>query len=509
MRWKLKNQGPPSRNPFVYSLRARVTAAILSPLIIILGTFMLMQYQLQKKMVMENLTLLASQTALTIEYSLQQAMLNHNRKDLQEILDSIGQNKMLRGIYLIDPFGRIVFSPFSRQVGTTLTNEDDTCVVCHQMSPEKRPVSVVVTLPGGERFFRSMNPIQNKPECQECHKDSERITGVLMTDISIAPLEASLRMDMWQHLILWGAAILVSVLIVNLVMDRFILQRMEALSTAIQKLGGGQHLSPLPENQTDEIGQVSQAFNQMVRQIETREIENKRLSDDLQRQSRERGELLKRVITAQEDERIRIARELHDEMGQALAVLALQMELANKCVGSKPEQAKNILEQSQNLVEDTTEQMYNMILALRPSDLDDLGLAVALKSHAERVLRGSGIHFHMDSTRLPNRLPPDLETVLYRVFQEALTNTFRHSRARQVSIILAKENGHVIGEIKDDGQGFDPKELCGDLNRPQGLGLAGMQERVLQHNGEVEIWSHPGQGTRINIRIPVMEVSDG
>jgi signal transduction histidine kinase len=495
-----------SNKPFFNSLRVKVTAAVFFPLLFILGTFMVMQYQIQQKMLMNNLSVLASQTALTIENSLQQAMLNHNRLELQNILDSIGQNSMLGDIYLMDLAGTVVFSPNNKQVGTVLTNQDAACQACHRLSPENRPASQMISLANGQRFFRSMNPIRNKPECQSCHAAAQRNIGVLMTDISIEPLEASLRFDFWQHLILWSAAVLVSVVVVNVAVSRFVFRRLEALAAAIKKLGRGQHASLLPENQSDEIGQVSLAFNEMARQIDTRESENRELSETLDRRSKERGELLKRLITAQEDERMRIARELHDELGQALAVLALQTELAHKSVLKKPERTLQILDQIQTLVGETSEQMYNMILALRPSVLDDLGLAVALRSHADRVLGDSGIIFQLDARRLPRRLSPDLEIVLYRVFQEALTNIFRHARASNVTIRLAQEEGCFVGEIEDDGQGFDRSEVPDNPENSHGLGLAGMQERVLQHNGLFEVFSQPGQGTKIKIRIPIQEM---
>jgi signal transduction histidine kinase len=316
-------------------------------------------------------------------------------------------------------------------------------------------------------------------------------------------------MDLWQHFILWGAAILVAILVVNFVMDRFILRRLDVLSNAIKQVGSRQQMSPLPENQADEIGQVTLAFNEMAHQIDVREGENRVLSADLQRQSQERGELLKRIITAQEDERKRLARELHDEMGQALTVLALQTELAHQSVVEKPEQALHILEQVQNLVGETSELMYNMILALRPSALDDLGLAAAIRSHAKRIMGDSGITLNLDTSRFSGRLPADLEIVLYRVFQEALTNILRHAGAKTVEITLARGDGLFLGEIADDGRGFDLEAALSDPTNPRGLGLYGMRERIAEYNGQLTITSAPGRGTRITISIPVGEVEDG
>jgi signal transduction histidine kinase len=141
--------------------------------------------------------------------------------------------------------------------------------------------------------------------------------------------------------------------------------------------------------------------------------------------------------------------------------------------------------------------------------LDDLGLASAVRSHAQRMIGDTGIAFSIDSSRLTARLPAELEIVLYRVFQEAVTNILRHARARNAWITLAVEDGWFVGEITDDGQGFDLEEAMGDPDHPRGLGLYGMRERVSQHNGRLEITSAPGQGTKIKLCVPIREVEVG
>lgn len=491
------------------SLRAKVTFSVVVPLVLILGTFMVVQYQTQQQEILNNLALLASQTGLTIQNSLEIAMLNHNQEELQHILDSIGKNQSLRIVYLLDTSGRVVFAPEGEGVGTYLDNRDPTCQPCHHLTPSQRPSSVVVTLPGNERVFRTMNPIVNLPQCQGCHDPSQHLNGVLLTDISMAPLETSLAKGLWQHFLWWLAAILVSVLIVNLVVNRFVLRRLDGITHAIRGVGLGQRSDPLPENQNDEIGNVSHAFNEMTRQIEKREAENCQLSEDIQRQNTERGELLKRLITAQEDERARVARDLHDELGQALAGLSLQTEAIKSMVPSDPDKALLYLNQTQDLIGTTTEQMYNLILALRPSVLDDLGLVAALRVHADRILKGTGINFKLDADGFSGRLPLDVETALYRIFQEALNNVVRHAHASKVQMSLSLGNGIFRGEIVDDGQGFDFEAVRSNPDKPQGLGFLGMQERVTQYHGKVEVSTEMDHGTKIVISIPLEEVSVG
>jgi signal transduction histidine kinase len=268
-------------------------------------------------------------------------------------------------------------------------------------------------------------------------------------------------------------------------------------------MGLGQLTSPLPENQPDEIGQLSLAFNEMVQRVETRELEIRELSKDLSQQSKARGVLLKRLITAQENERKRVAREIHDELGQVLAALALRIEATKKLITSKPEKAGTLLEQTQGLVNDASERMYSLIMALRPSVLDDLGLEAALRSHAEILLRDTDITFELNATQLKRRLSPELEIGLYRVFQEALSNVVRHAGAHKVTILLAQTDGYFHGEIEDDGRGFDPQAVRLNVNDPKGLGLLGMHERVTQLGGQIEIRSKTGGGTCIEILVPM------
>jgi signal transduction histidine kinase len=330
---------------------------------------------------------------------------------------------------------------------------------------------------------------------------------VLVTDISMIPLETTLADSLWEH-IRWGiSTILVTVLVVNLVLSRFVLRRLEGLAAAIAGLGEGFLPPPLPEGQADEIGQLATAFNIMSQQIEARETENRKLSATLRRESLQRGELLKRLITTQEDERKRIARELHDELGQSLTGLELRAGALKQFIPENPSRAQSQLEEIQTLVTETTDRMYNLILDLRPSVLDDLGLAAALKFCADRVLKGAGIQFVLNTDGLTGRINPTLETTVYRIFQEALNNVVRHAQATEVHVELLQHDGVFQCKITDNGQGFDPEAVHFRHYEPRGLGLLGMRERMAQCGGQLELVSQPGQGTQLTIYVPLKEMT--
>jgi signal transduction histidine kinase len=487
------------------SLRAKVTLGVVLPLVLILGAFTAIEYARHRQAMLTNVSFVAAQTTNVIEDSLQHEMLSRNLEGLQHMLDAIGQDKTIRIVYLLDSSGRVVFAPEAEGVGTQLDNRDPACQPCHKLPAEARPTSVVVTLPDGQRVFRSMNPIENRPECHTCHDPGDRLNGLLLTDISIAPLEAPLAADLRENILWWAGTILVAAIVVNLAMSQLVIRRLERVAQTLTRFGRGQLDLRLPADSPDEIGQLAAAFNDMGQHIQSEEAENRTLSGNLRREAAQRYELLKRLITAQEEERRRVARDLHDDLGQDLAGLAVSLEAAERLWADQPEQAHAQLQGARALIAETTERAYAMILSLRPSALDDLGLAPALHAHAGRALKDTGIQFELDTRDLTRRLPPEMAIALFRTFQEALTNVVRHAGASHVRLSLAVRDGALAGEIVDDGRGFDPREVQANGFGPRGLGLLGMQERVAQCGGALEIISQPGAGTRVQIRIPLPE----
>ncbi len=494
--------------PIKANLRAKITLGVVVPLTLILGIFTMIEASRHREIELYNLSILASQSGKVIESSLRNAMLESDFSEVQMILDAVGDGGEFRVVYLLDSEGKIIFAPHGEGVGDRLDNNHPTCQACHKLPPEARPSSVVVT-DDNQRVFRSMYPIKNAPECMTCHDPDKPIIGLLLTDIPFTKVESALAAGLRENLLWWVGTILVTVVVVNLAMSNIVINRLQRVAQAL--VGFGQnHLSlRLPADDPDEIGQLSEAFNNMSQRIEDEVAENRALSDHLYMQSKQRGDLLKHLITAQEDERKRVARELHDDLGQALGALALQTEAIEQLIDSDTEGAINQLNLTRDLITDTTDRMYELILALRPSTLDDLGLVAALKSHAERFLSGSGITFELNAAGLTSRLEPEMETALYRIYQEALNNVRRHSGAKRVSITLTMQDGFLKSEIQDDGRGFDLRRLDSNEVYPHGLGLLGIKERVSQWGGNVEIITKPGSGTLIRLRFPIAGVYGG
>jgi PAS domain S-box-containing protein len=204
-----------------------------------------------------------------------------------------------------------------------------------------------------------------------------------------------------------------------------------------------------------------------------------------------RRELLQQLVTAQEGERHRLARELHDQMGQHLTALGLGLKVV-KDVTPDTSPARERLQQLQELADLMGKEVHQLALELRPTALDDLGLHTALGNYVEAWSERSRVEVDFHSTGLDgDRLVPPLETALYRVAQEALTNVLKHAQARRVSLILRRSRDQVLLVVEDDGRGLD---LEGGLKAAAAgrLGLLGMQERLALVGGTLAVESTPG-----------------
>lgn len=223
-------------------------------------------------------------------------------------------------------------------------------------------------------------------------------------------------------------------------------------------------------------------------------LQHARLFEEVQ-ESRERLQgLSHRLIEVQEAERRTIAGELHDEIGQALTLVKMNLQAVQRLSGDS--EAGVHLGESVAIVERALEQVRNLSLDLRPSLLDDLGLVAALRWYVARQARVAGFMVHFKADDLGGHLAPTLETTCFRVAQEALTNVVRHARAREVWVQLTWENDLCL-TIRDDGRGFDVVAAQARASRGESFGLLGMYERVDIVNGRLTISSSPGEGTHI------------
>jgi len=212
-----------------------------------------------------------------------------------------------------------------------------------------------------------------------------------------------------------------------------------------------------------------------------------------------RADLLRRLVTAQEDERRRVARELHDSVGQLLSALSLAVQSVRDAE-QLTSSTLTRLDVVQRVADELGRTTHDLAVRLRPTALDDFGLKVALQALIKDWSERTGVDADFQSVGLETiRFAPEVETALYRVIQEALTNITKHAAARLVSVVLERRRGDAIMVVEDDGVGFDLDEVASTGR----LGLLGMRERMTLVGGSLQIEAAPRAGTLIRVRVPI------
>jgi signal transduction histidine kinase len=222
--------------------------------------------------------------------------------------------------------------------------------------------------------------------------------------------------------------------------------------------------------------------------------------EESQRRETLRGDLLRQVVEAQEAERQRVARDLHDETGQALTAIGLGLRSVATAYQSNPQKAENNLRQLESLVDRALDELQRLIADLRPSHLDDLGLPAALRWYAAEIHKRANLPVHIEIRGEGQELPQPVNLVLFRVAQEALTNVVRHARARHVWVRVRLSEAEARVEVEDDGVGFEVDQAS-PPDHPA-WGMLGMRERTSLLGGRLELRSSPGRGTTVSVTIP-------
>lgn len=283
--------------------------------------------------------------------------------------------------------------------------------------------------------------------------------------------------------VLSEALVLVAAIVVTLLVNLLLLERafapldeLRRLMQAVDPLRPGRRVNL--ERADADVAALADAFNAMLDRLET-----------------ERRESARRALAAQEEERHRVARELHDELGQVLTGVLLLMDEASKAPAQRAAEA---LEEGREAAREAITEVRRIVADLRPEALDDLGLASALAALTSSFERRSGIHVQHE---VPSDLPAlssEQDLVLYRVAQEALTNVARHAQADHAELLVEHVDGEVRMVVRDDGCGFAGAP-------PEDRGIGGIRERAMLVHGTVDVDSTPGEGTRVVLCIPVQQ----
>ena len=298
-----------------------------------------------------------------------------------------------------------------------------------------------------------------------------------------AGLDLTVRDQRWQFLIL--AMSIVLSLCVNLWMLQRRFRPLESLIKRIESIDPSEPAT-LGLGQSDpvaEINRLSGSFTRLLNRIE----EERRRSGQL-------------AMRAQEEERRRLARDLHDEVNQALSAILLRLEALAQ--DTPPERVDEVAE-LKRLVNQAMEELLTLARHLRPSALDDHGLVPAVEAQLKRFSARTGIEVRMSTEGDPNELPEVMQTAIFRVAQEALANVARHAGATVVEVDLDEDDGRAELRVRDDGAGFEPGAIprAGTERPGAGLGLGGMAERARLVGGELDVRSAPGGGTSVTLRV--------
>jgi signal transduction histidine kinase len=322
--------------------------------------------------------------------------------------------------------------------------------------------------------------------------------GILLVDHSTGAAQENLRASFYEMIIKASTTVLAILVVLGLLMNRIVISRIKRLTAATSQIASqtSEELDLRNVEGSDEIGQLARSFQKMAHDLRT-------YLGELEEKERIRVSLLQRLVRSQEEERKTISRELHDQLGQSLSALLLEFQTRFSSGASRGTASERDFKDFEERITKLIEEAHRLAWQMRPSILDDYGLERAVERYVEETSKTSGVSvdFQQISADGLDRLPHWLETTLYRVAQEGISNVVRHSEATQASLVLIRNRTNVTLLIEDNGIGFDPRSV--EPTSARGLGMLGMKERVTECGGTFEVESAPLKGTTIRAQIPL------
>ncbi len=305
-----------------------------------------------------------------------------------------------------------------------------------------------------------------------------------------------------RNLTLLGIVAAIAMLAAWFGSELFIMRQIKAMAQASRRLAAGEMSARTGlDHASGELGQLAKTFDEMAAALEQRQTERQRAEMELKRSQDLFRSLSTHLQVVREEERTRIARKIHDDMGQAMTALKIDLSWLNKKLPDDQDLIREKLKSMVTLINETIETVHNVSEDLRPGILDDFGLAAAIEWQAEEFQKRTGMECR---TSLPSDefgLSKEKSTNLFRIVQESLTNVIRHANATKVEINLNEKDGILLLEIVDNGKGIAESAIT----NPKSFGLIGIKERVHSLGGEVDITGIPDAGTRIKVKLPIQQ----
>lgn len=365
----------------------------------------------------------------------------------------------------------------------------DLQLLLEEMVRIKPEINAVQVRDGGGRVLAKVGPVDPKAGVLE---QSASLDPALGGEVSVALCDNHIDFELgWHTKRLVQTTLLVvplgMVLLAGLM--RLITRPILELARVVREVKSGNYQVRATVHARDEVGELAVAFNDMLAALQQKDAVN--------------HQLLRRIIGAAEEERKRVARELHDHTGQSLTCL-----IASLAAMQKQERSAEVTGLI-HLAAQTLRDVHDLSRMLRPSTLDDLGLVAALQKFCKDFAQR--LHVPTDFAAIGldsnSRLPGVMEVALYRITQEALTNAVRHGQARAIEVLLQRQPGTMLLIIEDDGRGFQACDWRAHCLHGDHLGLLGMEERALLLGGTLRIESQPNQGVRLFVKIPLPEIA--
>lgn len=303
-----------------------------------------------------------------------------------------------------------------------------------------------------------------------------------------------------RNLTLLGIVALVAMLAAWFGSDLFIMRQVKAMAQASRRLAAGEMGARTGlDYGGGELGQLAKGFDEMATAVEQRQAERRQAEMELKRSQELFRNLSTHLQVVREEERTRIARKIHDDMGQALTALKIDVSWLNKKLPNDQDSIREKLQSMVTLINETIETVHNVSEDLRPGILDDFGLAAAIEWQAEEFQKRTGVECRTSLPPDEFDLSKEKSTNLFRIVQESLTNIIRHANATEVEIKLSENEGILVLEIQDNGKGISDAAIT----NPRSFGLIGIKERVHSLGGEVNIVGTPNEGTWIMVKISI------
>jgi signal transduction histidine kinase len=303
-----------------------------------------------------------------------------------------------------------------------------------------------------------------------------------------------------RNIILLGFIAVLAIFIIWWAGDALVLRRINMIVKASRMLAKGDLAARIgPIRGGDEISHLARVFNDMATALELREVREHEAKEALKRSREQLRDLASYLQDVREQERTRIAREIHDDFGQSLTILKMDLSWLKKHMIQDKPQVQNKIDAMFKVIDASLQTLHAVSSELRPVILDDFGLESAIEWQAEEFQSRTGVRCRVDSSVAGPDLTKEQSTAVFRIFQETLTNIMRHSGATEVEVRLEMNDEMLMLEVADNGRGITEAEI----SNSQSFGLLGMRERLYPFNGKVDFIGHPDKGTRVIVRVPI------